>query len=84
MPQHKDCKKRMKTSEKARQRNRSYRSQLRQAIKDVREETNKEEAVKKLREAERLLDKAAGKNLLHKNNAARQVSRLTQYVNGLA
>jgi small subunit ribosomal protein S20 len=74
----------MKTSEKARQRNRAYRSQLRQAIKDVREETNKEAALKKLREAERLIDRATGKNLLHKNNAARQVSRLTQYVNGLA
>lgn len=70
----------MRTSENARVRNRAYRSHLRTVIKDVRTETNKEEAAKKLREAIVVLDKAASRRLLHPRNVDRTKSRLAQHV----
>lgn len=84
MPNHKSCAKRMKTSEEERNRNRAYRSQLRAAIKDVRTETNKEEAQKKLLVATSILDKAAGYGLIHRKNADRNKSRLAGYVKKLS
>ncbi len=83
MPNHKSCAKRVKTSGLERTRNRAFRSQLRAAIKDVRNETNKEEALKKLKTATSILDKAAGYGLIHKNNADRNKSRLATHVQKL-
>ena len=83
MPQHKSCKKRMKTSEKERVRNRALRSSLRNIVKAVRSENNKETAQKKLQEALQALDKAASYGLVHKRNADRHKSRLALYVNKL-
>ena len=80
MPTHKSCAKRMKTSDKERIRNRGYRTTLRVAIKDLREETDKDTAAKKLREVTALLDKAASNNLIHKKNADRNKSRLFNMV----
>ncbi|MEW5795617.1 MAG: 30S ribosomal protein S20 [Candidatus Zixiibacteriota bacterium] len=80
MPNHKSCEKRMRTSEAERNRNRSFRSRLRQAIKDVRVETRKDEAVLKFKEATIIIDKAAGSGLIHKRTAARNKSRLAQFV----
>jgi small subunit ribosomal protein S20 len=84
LPNHKSCEKRMKQSENNRMRNRAYRSQLRAAVKEVRTEKNKEEALKKLKEAARVLDTAATYGIIHKKNAARNKSRLTALVNKLA
>jgi len=83
MPQHKSCRKRVKTSELQRLRNRAYRTTLRNAVKAVRTEENKEAAIVKLHEAERILDKAAGRRLIHPRNADRSKSRLASYVNKL-
>jgi small subunit ribosomal protein S20 len=83
MPQHKSCKKRMRTSEEERLRNRAFRSQLRTVMKEVRTEQNKDEAAKKLREAIIVIDKAASYGLIHKRNADRNKSRLTLHVNRL-
>ena len=83
MPQHKSCKKRMRTSEEERLRNRAFRSQLRTAVKEVRAEKSKDEAAKKLRDAVIVIDKAASYGLIHKRNADRNKSRLTLYVNRL-
>ena len=74
----------MRTSEEERVRNRALRSQLRSAIKEVRTETNKEEALKKLRTATAFLDKAAGYGLIHKRNADRNKSRLALFVQKLS
>ncbi|MEE8576094.1 MAG: 30S ribosomal protein S20 [candidate division Zixibacteria bacterium] len=84
MPNHKSCVKRMRQSLEQRTRNRAYRSQLRAAIKELRAETNKEEAVKKLNATTSLLDKAASSHLMHRSTAARSISRLTCFVNKLA
>jgi len=74
----------MRTSAGERIRNRAFRSQLRQAIKDVRSESNKEEALKKLKLASVLLDKAADANIIHWRNADRNKSRLALFVGKLA
>ncbi len=83
MPNHKSCAKRVKISEAARLRNRALRTRLRAAVKDVRNETNKEEAVKKLKTASITLDKAASYKLIHKKNASRNKSRLALFVQKL-
>jgi small subunit ribosomal protein S20 len=80
LPSHKSCVKRMRTSENERVRNRSFRTRLRQAIKDVRTETNREEALKKLKAATSAIDRAAGSGLIHKRTASRNKSRLAQFV----
>jgi small subunit ribosomal protein S20 len=73
----------MKTSEQRRLRNRALQSQLRAAMKELRSETNKEEAVKKYQAATSLLDKAASYGIIHKKNADRNKSRLAQFVSKL-
>jgi small subunit ribosomal protein S20 len=74
----------MKTSALERTRNRSGRSQLRDAIRAVRNQSKKNDAVKVLAQAVVVIDKAASSGLIHKNNAARNKSRLTQFVQKLA
>lgn len=80
VPNHKSCKKRIKTSAKERLRNRAYRSQLRAAIKAIRTETDKERALPLLRDVTVKLDKAASYGLIHKRNADRSKSRLALFV----
>lgn len=84
MPQHKSCKKRIKTSEKERLRNRGYRTTIRNAVRNLRNETNKEEATKQYKEVTILFDKAAAYGLLHKKNANRNKSRLAKFVQTLS
>lgn len=84
MPNHKSCVKRVKTSEKQRLRNRGVRSILRASIRDLRAMSNKEEAAAKYKEVEVLLDKAARTNILHRNNADRNKSRLFHFVQTLS
>jgi len=83
LPTHKSCVKRMRTSDERRLRNKVLRSQLRSSIKELRGETNKDEAIKKYRETISLLDRAAGHHLIHKKNADRNKSRLAQIVRKL-
>jgi small subunit ribosomal protein S20 len=61
--------------------NRTHRSQLRTAVKKVRSSTGAE-AKAAYAEAVRLLDRAGQKNIIHKNAAARQKSRLAKLVAG--
>ena len=84
MPQHKSAKKRVKTSLKRKERNKVYKTKLKNVIKKVREEEVKETAVKSLTEATALLDKLASKGIIHKNKAANQKSKLAKAVNKLA
>jgi small subunit ribosomal protein S20 len=64
--------------------NRMQRSALRTAIRKVRAATSAAEARAALRHAERLLDRAARKRLIHPNTAARHKSRLLKLVSRLA
>ncbi len=83
MPSHKSCKKRMKTSELERVRNRAFRTQLRAAVKAVRSEQNKDEAIKLLKEADHVIDRVASKGIIPKTRASRSKSRLAIMVNKL-
>jgi small subunit ribosomal protein S20 len=77
--------KRIKTNEKARQRNKSVKSSLKTAIRKAREAVEAgdfEKAVVLTREANKKLDKAASKGVIHKNQAANKKSALSAKVSG--
>ena len=71
--------KRNKQNEKRRQKNRIFRGRARTAVKKARvlmEANDLPATVEATMEAVSLLDKAAEKGVLHKNNASRRKSRL--------
>ena len=80
MPRLKSSKKAMRKSSSANERNRARRSQLRTAIKKVRSAATGKEAQEAYTEAERLLDRAGRKSLVHRNTASRTKSRLAKMV----
>lgn len=80
MPRIKSAKKRMRQTRAHTSRNRTQRSQLRTAIKRVRSAGTAEDARKAYAEAVRIIDRAGRKNLIHRNAAARQKSRLAKAV----
>lgn len=84
MPNHVSCKKRMRSSAKARLRNRTQKSSLRTILKTIRTETDAAKAAAMLPQVNKALDQAASKNLLHKRNADRTKSRLAALVARLA
>jgi small subunit ribosomal protein S20 len=61
-----------------RERNRKYRSQLRSTLKQIRAVIDKDKAAakKELNQAISLIDKMAGKGIIHRNTASRYKSRL--------
>ncbi|MBC8162969.1 MAG: 30S ribosomal protein S20 [Roseiflexaceae bacterium] len=81
MANTKSAQKRIRSGEKKRVRNQAYRSQVKTAIKKAEQTitsgTANDDAV---RAAISLLDKAAVKGIIHKNNAARRKSRLVAKV----
>lgn len=82
----KSQKKRILTAEKARQRNKAVRSELKTAIKAVRtavEAGQLEDAQVAANKASRLLDKAASKGIVHKNQAAQRKRGVQKLVNTL-
>jgi len=82
----KSQKKRILTAEKARQRNKAVRSELKTTIKAVRtavEAGQLEDAQVAANKASRLLDKAASKGIVHKNQAAQRKSGVQKLVNTL-
>ncbi|HEY7473157.1 MAG TPA: 30S ribosomal protein S20 [Gemmatimonadota bacterium] len=83
MPNVKSAEKRARTNQKRRERNRRDRSRMRTAIKKVRQADSPESAREALVRAESLLDRMAGKGVIHDNTAARQKSRLHAHVRKL-
>lgn len=84
MANHASAIKRHKQSEKRRLRNATVKSNLRTAVKKVKEAVASgklDEAQANLKEAAKVLDKAVSKGVLHRNNASRRISRLTVAVN---
>ena len=82
----KSQKKRIKTNEKARQRNMSFKSKVRTAIKKVEADVKanaKEKAISDLNVAISLLDKSVVKGVFHHKTARREKSRLQLLVNNL-
>lgn len=83
MPNIKSAKKRVKVSEANALRNKADRSALKTALKkaDAAIESKSPDAAETVKVAVKQLDKAAGKGLLHKNNAARKKSALASKLN---
>ncbi|GAA3362129.1 MULTISPECIES: 30S ribosomal protein S20 [Saccharopolyspora] len=78
--------KRIKTNERNRLRNKSVKSSVKTAIRKFREAVaagDKDKALELQRAASRTLDKAAGKGVIHANQAANKKSALAQAVNKL-
>ncbi|MCH9014209.1 MAG: 30S ribosomal protein S20 [Gemmatimonadetes bacterium] len=80
MPNLSSSKKRMRQSIARTKRNRLQRGALRSAMKKVRVAQTSGEASEAFALAERLLDRAALKHLIHRNKAARHKSRLLAVV----
>ena len=83
MANHKSSVKRNRSNEAKRERNRYQAKTVRNAVGKLRAATGKKEASEKLREVSALLDKLAGKNLIHKNKAANIKSKLTKHLSKL-
>ena len=79
MPQHKSCYKRMKTSLKARQRNKAVKSVIRGTLKQY--QADQEKTPDKLKVVAKVLDQAASNKVIHKNKAARIKSRMAKLAN---
>jgi small subunit ribosomal protein S20 len=78
--------KRIKTNEKARQRNVAVRSALKTAVRRFRTAADAGDAAAAttaLTTASKLLDKAASKGVIHKNQAANRKSGMAKQVAGL-
>ena len=78
--------KRILTNERARLRNQSVKSELRTAVRGLREAIDageKEKATELLVSTNRKLDQAASKGVIHKNQAANKKSALTLALNKL-
>ena len=85
MATHRSALKRIRSSEKKRQRNQIFRSSARTYVKKARqlmaEQGKTEESEAAVRQAISALDKAAQKGVIHKNNAARRKARLMKMLN---
>jgi small subunit ribosomal protein S20 len=84
MPNHKSAEKRVRQTERRRVINRSNRTRLRTAMKDLRSALGKggnNNAAELLPKTVSEIDKAVQKGVLHRNAAARHKSRLTARVN---
>lgn len=87
MANHKSAEKRMKQSRGRRVRNVSAKTLVKTRIKALLkavEENDREKSVDALFKASSVIAKASAKGVLHKNNAARKISRLTRKVNDLS
>ena len=80
MSKNKSVQKRIRQAEKARLRNRHYKSLMKTNIKKVKEADTKELALELLKKAISTIDKVAGKGIIHKKNAANKKSRLHKFV----
>jgi len=86
MANHKSSIKRIRQTIKKTERNRFYRTRLKNIVKDVStaiEAGNKEEAATAFKVANKQIHKFVSKGILKKETAARKVSRLHKAVNAI-
>ena len=84
MANHKSSLKRIRQDKAKTLHNRYYAKTMRNAVRKLRAMTDKEEAVKLYPSVQKILDKLAKTNLIHKNNAANIKLSLAQHINSLA
>lgn len=72
--------KRIRQAEKARLRNKHYKTLMKTMIKKVKTAPTKAQAEPLYRETVSIIDSIAGKGIIHKNNAANKKSRLAAHI----
>ena len=83
MANHKSSLKRIRQDKKKALHNQYYAKTMRNAVRKLRALTDKEEAVKLYPTVQKMLDKLAKTNIIHKNKAANLKSSLALHVNSL-
>jgi small subunit ribosomal protein S20 len=83
MAHHLSAKKRIKQSEKKRVENKYHARTTRNAMKKLRDTTDKAGATEQYTEVSSMLDKLAKTNVIHKNKASNLKSKLAKHVNNL-
>ena len=83
MAHHLSAKKRIRQIESRRVRNRYAARTTRNAVKKLRETTDKEAAMEQYSEVISMLDKLAKKNVIHQNKSSNLKSKLAKHVNNL-
>ena len=83
MANHKSALKRIRSNNAKRLRNRYQHKTTRTFIKRLRNTTDKAEAQELLKQVTSMLDRLAKRNIIHKNKAANNKSKLTKLVNSL-
>lgn len=84
MANHKSSEKRIRQTAKRRLHNRYYAKTMRNAVRKLRALTDKDEATALLPKVQKMLDKLAKQNIIHKNKAANLKSSVAKHVNSLA
>ena len=84
MANHKSAIKRIRQTAARRLHNRYYAKTMRNAVRKLRATTEKTEAAEMLPKVQKMLDKLAKNNTIHKNKAANIKSSLMLHVNKLA
>ena len=84
MANHKSSLKRIRQTEKRNLQNRYYGKNMRSAVRSLRAMTDKNEALAKFPEVQKLLDRMAKRGLIHKNKAANLKSGLCARIAKLA
>ena len=83
MANHKSSEKTIRQDKAKALHNRYYAKTMRNAVRKLRAITDKEEAVKLYPSVQKILDKLAKTNIIHKNKAANLKSSLAQHINKL-
>ncbi len=80
MANHKSALKRIRSNEAKKLRNKYYHKTARNAVRNLRDTTDKTEAEGMFVKVISMLDKLAKNNIIHKNKAANIKSKLAKYV----
>ena len=83
MANHKSALKRIRQTETRNEHNRYYAKTMRNAVRKLRAMTDKEEAEKMFPKVQKMLDKLAKTNIIHKNKAANLKSKLAKHIKNL-
>ena len=83
MANHKSSLKRIRQTKTRTLHNKYYAKTMRNAVRKLRATTNKEEAIKMYPAIQKMLDKLAKTNIIHKNKAANLKSSLCLYISKL-
>jgi len=83
MAHHLSAKKRNRQAESKRVQNKYFARTTRNAVKKLRETTDKEAATEQYSEVVSMLDRLTKSNVIHKNKASNLKSKLAKHVNSL-